>query len=104
MPSPTTTRGLLGVFPRGAEPPANNPRKTTPPVGLPSSLSLRAISVAGDGGRSARGGASGRKGPWEEGRGRTGEGDKSEGWSGGRDKALDTETEEDGMPAWEQWG
>ena len=32
MPSPSTTRGLLGHFPRGADPPANDPRVTTPPV------------------------------------------------------------------------
>ena len=43
LPSPTTMRGLLGHFPRGADPPANNQRATTPPVRLPTSLSLRAI-------------------------------------------------------------
>ena len=73
MPSPTTTQGLLEIFLRGADPPSTNPRVTTPPVQLPRSSSLRAILASGDGGRSARGGASGRKGPREEGRRGTGE-------------------------------
>ena len=47
MPSPTTTRGLLGHFPQGVDLPANDRRATTLPVRLPISLSLRAISVAG---------------------------------------------------------
>ena len=57
MPSPTTMRGLLGIFPRGADPRATNPRTTTLPVQSPTSSSLRAISVARAGGRSTRGGA-----------------------------------------------
>ena len=32
MPSPTTTPGLLGIFPRGADLPATDLRATTPPV------------------------------------------------------------------------
>ena len=47
MPSPTTERGLLGIFPRGADPPATNQRATTLPVLSPTSLSLRAILAAG---------------------------------------------------------
>ena len=34
MPSPTTTRGLLGNFPRGVDPPATDQRATTTPVRL----------------------------------------------------------------------
>ena len=55
--SPTTTRGLLGHFPRGADPSANDRRATTPPVRSPTSSSLWTISVAGAGGRSAWAGA-----------------------------------------------
>ena len=55
MPSPTTTRGLLGHFPRGADPPAIDRRATTPPVQSLTSSSLRAILAAGAGGRSAWG-------------------------------------------------
>ena len=72
MPSPTTVRGLLGHSPRGADPPATDLSAPTPPVQSPTSLSLRAILAAGAGGRSARGGASGRKGPREEGGRRSG--------------------------------
>ena len=68
MPSPTFMRGLLRLFPQGADPTTNNTRATTPPVQLPTYLSLQAILVAGSGGRSARGGASSRRGPREEGR------------------------------------
>ena len=50
MPSPTTERGMLGHFPRGADPPAIDQRSSTPPVRSPTSLSLRAISSAGAGG------------------------------------------------------
>ena len=53
MPSPTTARGLLGHFPQGADPPATDQCATTPPVRLLTSLSLRAISTAGTGGRGA---------------------------------------------------
>ena len=76
MTPQTTTRGLLGIFPRGADPPTTDPRASTPPVRSPASSSLQAISVAKVRGRSARGGASSRKGPWEERRGGT--------WEGGR--------------------
>ena len=82
MPSPTTVRGLLGNFPRGADPTANDPHATTPPVRSPKSLSLREISAAGAGGRSAGGGASGRRSPMEVGRGGEGGEAESEGWSG----------------------
>ena len=68
MPYPTTTRGLLGIFPRGTDLLANNPRATTLPVRSPTYLFLRVISLAGEGGRSVRGGASGRRGPQAEGR------------------------------------
>ena len=62
------------IFPRGADPPANDPRATTLTGRSSTSSFLRLILAAGAGGRSARGGASGRKGPQEEGRGGTGEG------------------------------
>ena len=68
MPSPTTTRVLLGIFLRGADLPANKPHATAPPVRSPTSSSLRTILAAGAGGRSARGEASGRRGPREVGR------------------------------------
>ena len=67
MPPPTTSRGILVIFPQGADPPVTNQRATTPPVRSLTSLSLRVILAAGAGGRGARGGASGRKGPREEG-------------------------------------
>ena len=44
MPSPKMARGLLGIFPRGADPPATAQRATTPPVQSPTSLYLQAIS------------------------------------------------------------
>ena len=53
LPSHTTTRGLLGHVPRGADPHANNRCATTPPVRLPTSLSLRSILAARAGGRGA---------------------------------------------------
>ena len=96
MPPLTTARGLLGHFPWGADPPANDPRATTPPVQLLTSSSFRAILAAGAGGRSVRGGASGRRGPREVGRrGEWGE-DESEGWSGGNDDASDVDPEAEG--------
>ena len=67
----------MGLFPRGADPPATDSHATTPPVRLPTPSSLRLISAAGAGGRIARGGASGRKGPREEGKGETGEGGRN---------------------------
>ena len=79
MSSPTTTRGLLGIFPRGPDLPATNPSATTLPVQPPTSLSLRAISAAESWERGARGMANSRKGPREEGERRAGEGR----WKGG---------------------
>ena len=96
MPSPTTTWGLLGHFPRGADPPANDQHATTPPVRSPTSSSLRAISTAGAGGRSAWAGASGRRATREIGGAGAG-GDDSEGWSGesgSSDATSDAELEE----------
>ena len=96
MLSPITMRGLLGHFPRGADPPANDRRLTTPPVRSPKYLSLWAILAAGAGDRSAWGGASGRRFTREVGRGGAG-GDNSEGWSGERgssDETSDAESEE----------
>ena len=81
MPSPTTTRGLLGLFPQGADLPSNNPHVTTPPVRSPKSSSLRLILAAGAGVRSARGGVSGHRGLREE--GRSGEG------GGGRERGIE---------------
>ena len=53
--------------------------------------------AAGAGDRSARGGASGPRGLRDEGRGRTGDGAKSEGRRGLSDEASDAEKEGDGM-------
>ena len=96
MPSPTTMQGLLGLFTRGADPPANEPRATIPPVQSPTSLSLQAILAAGAGGRSARGGARGHRVPREVGRSGEGGKAKSKGWSRGSDDASDVEMEEEG--------
>ena len=63
MPSPTTERGLLGLFLRGVDLPATDQLATTPLVLYPTYLSLGAISAAGAGARGARGGASGLKSP-----------------------------------------
>ena len=95
MPSPTTMRGLLGQFPRGAYPPANDRRATTPPVRLPTSLSLRVISTAGAGGRGVWAGASGRRSTSEVGRGGAGK-EESKGWRGeskSSDEISDAESE-----------
>ena len=96
MPSPTTTHGLLGIFPRGADPHANDPHATTLPVRSPTFSSLRAISAARARGRSTRGGASVRRGPREEGRSEEGGEAERKGWSGGSDDASDADTEEEG--------
>ena len=88
MQSPTPTRGLLGIFPQGADLTANNPRATTPPVRSLTYSSLWAISAAGARGRSARGGVSGRRGPWEEGMSGEGGEAESEGWSGRANDSL----------------
>ena len=63
MPPPITERGLLGHFPRGADPPAVYQRASPPSVRSPTSSSLREILAASDGGGGARGGAGGRKSP-----------------------------------------
>ena len=89
----------------GRGPAHQRPTRNNPPVRLPIFFSLRAISAAGARGRSARGGASSRRGLQEDGRSGTGERAKIEGWSGGSDNASNAETDEDGLPAWEQgWG
>ena len=82
MLSPTTTRGLLIHIPRGADPPANDRRATTPPpVRSPKSLSLRAISAAGAGGRSTwRGGGKRPQGH---------EGDGGRGRRGGQKRGME---------------
>ena len=95
MPSPTTARLLLGHFPRGVDPPADDRRATTLPVRSPKYSYLRAILAAGSRGRSTWGGASGPRGPREVGRGGEGGEAKSEGWSGGSNTTSDAETEED---------
>ena len=89
MPSPTTTRGLLVHFPRGADLPANNQCATTPPVRFPKTSSLRAISAAGAGGRGTWAGASGRRATREMGRGGV-RGYDSKGWSGESGSSDDT--------------
>ena len=61
--SPTTVRGLLGHFLRGADPPTTDQRASTLPVRSPTSSSLWALLAAGAGGRGAQGGASGRRSP-----------------------------------------
>ena len=78
MLSPTTAKGLLGHFPHGADPPTTYQSASPPPVQLPISFSLRAISAAGDGGKGAQGGASGSRSP------RDGEG--GGGGSGGKEQ------------------
>ena len=98
MPFPTTVQGLLGNFPRGADPPANDPCVKIPLVQLPTYLSLRAISMPGAGGRSARGGAIGRRGMRKVGRREEGGEDESKVRRGGSNDASDAETEE------EEWG
>ena len=60
--------------------------------------------VARAGGRSARGGVSGRRGPREEGNDRTGQEAESKGWSGGSNETPDAETEEDGITTGAQGG
>ena len=96
MPSSTNTWGLLGHFPRGVDPPANDRRATTPPVRSPTSFSLRAISETGAGCKGTWTGASGRRATREVGRGGAG-GDDSEGWSGESRSSDDiSDTDSDG--------
>ena len=59
MPSQTTTQRILGHFPQGTDPPANDRRATTLPVRSPTSLSLRAIMASRAVGRIAWGRVSG---------------------------------------------
>ena len=92
MLSPTTARGLLGHFPRGADPPVKDQRATTPPVRSPAFSFLRVISAAGAGGRSAWGGESGYRAPREMRRGGEGGEAESEGWRGGSNATSYTET------------
>ena len=107
MPSPTTTRGLMGIFPQGADPPATNPRSTTPPVRSPKSLSIRAISAARarertttEAGRGHRGhkdqvSSDGVRG--ERRRARQGDRDaNSDEWNFRINEELDVDTEEEG--------
>ena len=59
MPSPTTARGLLGNFPRGADPPANGPRATTPPF-LIADIFVLLVNIGGRGRGQEREGRSER--------------------------------------------
>ena len=63
MPSPTTARGLIGIFPRGADSHATDQHSTTRLVQSSTYSFLRAILAARSGGRGTRGVASSRKGP-----------------------------------------
>ena len=74
MSSTTTVRGLLCHFQYGVVPPATNQRASPPPVRLPTSLSLQAISAAGAGGGGTRGEASRRRSPRNSGGGGRGAG------------------------------
>ena len=105
MPSPTTTGGLLGHFPRGADPPANDRRATTLPLRSLTSSFLMAILAAWARGSGAWAGASGRRATREVGRGGTG-GDDSKVWSResrSSKKTSDAESEEgEEEPRWVQ--
>ena len=61
MQSPAMASGLIGNFPRGADPPATDQHAPPPHIQLPTSSSLRAILAAEFGGRGAQGGASGHR-------------------------------------------
>ena len=61
MPSPATTRGLLGHFLGGKDPPVADQNISPPPVQSPTYLSLRAVLAAGAGGGGPRGGAGGHR-------------------------------------------
>ena len=102
MPSPTKVHGLLGVFPRGADLPVIAQYAITSPIQLPTYLSLRATSAAG--GRGTRGGASGRKGPKDNGgRNRDGTGRlRGESKTGTRTKSERRTTAEQACGGWGQ--
>ena len=74
MLSPTTARGLLGIFLRGTDPPATYQRATTLPIQSPTSSSLWSLLAAVAGERGARGKTSGRKSPRDGRGGSAGEG------------------------------
>ena len=63
MPSPTTSRGLLGYFTRSTYLPATDQRASPLTVRSPTYLYLRAILAARAGVRGTQGGASGRSSP-----------------------------------------
>ena len=67
MPMITTARGLLGHFTRGVDPPTFYNTISPLPVQAPTSLSLRAISVAGAGGGGVWGSMVGRRSSQEGG-------------------------------------
>ena len=69
MPSPTTSRGLLGLFARSVDLPASDQQTSPQPVRLTTSLSLREILAAEAGGGGTRGGASGHRIPQDGGNG-----------------------------------
>ena len=69
MPSPTTARGLLGCFPRGADPPSNYQCASPPSIRFPTTSSLWVILAAGSGGWGARGGTCRRSIPRDRGDG-----------------------------------
>ena len=94
--APNNYAGPSRPFSKGHGPPANDRRATTPPVRSPTSLSLRAISAAGAGGRDAWARASGRRATREVVKGGAG-GDNSEVWirkSWSSDTTSDAESEE----------
>ena len=77
MPPFTTARFLLGLFPLGADPLSTNQHATALPIRLTASSSLRAVLATEARGRGTRGGASGCKGPREEGGRSAGEGGRN---------------------------
>ena len=77
MPSPTTTQGLLGIFPLGTDTPLTDLSAPTLPIRLPTSSSLWAILAARADGWSTRGRASGRNSSQEEEGRRAGDGGRN---------------------------
>ena len=95
MQSPTTTRVILGHFPRGADPPSADQRASPPTVQSPKYSTSQRISADEAGGGSARGGAGGRRSPQDGGGGVGGEanvtrtvGEILEAQRGGRGEGL----------------